>query len=236
MTLVRRSLGEGGNMLTRAAVLCLMLGATTVVIANARRSETAVTRTSFASFPMSIGGWQATVDPPLEDDILKVLGVDDYLSRIYYRPDAAVGLFMGFYGSQRQGDTIHSPLNCLPGAGWEPVHQGRLTIANADPSTSLGAGGAGRDITVNRYIVQKGLERQLVLYWYQSHGRVVASEYWSRAFLINDAIRLNRTDGSLVRVIAPIPVNADDDGAAAEQLAEEFVRVIFPQLSAYLPN
>jgi EpsI family protein len=215
-------------MLSRAAVLCLMLGATSVVLANARGSETPVARTSFASFPMSIGGWQATVDPPLEDDILKVLGVDDYLSRIYYRPGAAVGLFMGFYGSQRQGDTIHSPLNCLPGAGWEPVRQGRLTIANAD--------GAGRDITVNRYIVQKGIERQLVLYWYQSHGRVVASEYWSRAFLINDAIRLNRTDGSLVRVIAPIPVNADDDGAAAEKLAEEFVRVIFPQLSAYLPN
>jgi EpsI family protein len=216
------------NMLTRAAVLCLMLGATSVVLANARGSEIAVTRTSFASFPMSIGGWQAQVDPPLEDDILKVLGVDDYLSRIYYRPGAAVGLFMGFYASQRQGDTIHSPLNCLPGAGWEPVKQGRLTIGNAD--------GAGRDITVNRYIVQKGLERQLVLYWYQSHGRVVASEYWSRAFLINDAIRLNRTDGALVRVIAPIAVSADDDGAGAEKLAEEFVRVIFPQLSMYLPN
>jgi len=215
-------------MLTRAAVLCLMLGATTVVLANARSSETTVTRTSFASFPMTIGAWQASVDPPLEDSILKVLGVDDYLSRIYYRPGAAVGFFMGYYASQRQGDTIHSPLNCLPGAGWEPVSQGRLTIADAD--------GAGRDITVNRYIVKKGLDRQLVLYWYQSHGRVVASEYWSRAFLINDAIRLNRTDGSLVRVIAPIPLNADDDGAAAEKLAEEFVRVIFPLLPTYLPN
>ena len=228
MKLVRRSLGEGGHMLTRAAVLCLMLGATTVVLANARSSETTVTRTSFASFPMTIGAWQASVDPPLEDSILKVLGVDDYLSRIYYRPGAAVGFFMGYYASQRQGDTIHSPLNCLPGAGWEPVSQGRLTIADAD--------GAGRDITVNRYIVKKGLDRQLVLYCYQSHGRVVASEYWSRAFLINDAIRLNRTDGSLVRVIAPIPLNADDDGAAAEKLAEEFVRVIFPLLPTYLPN
>lgn len=216
------------HMLTRAAVLCVMLGTTTVVLANARRSETTVTRTSFATFPMSIGAWRANVDPPLEDSILKVLGVDDYLSRIYYRPGAAVGLFMGYYASQRQGDTIHSPLNCLPGAGWEPVSQGRLTIANAD--------GAGRDITVNRYIVKKGLDRQLVLYWYQSHGRVVASEYWSRAFLINDAIRLNRTDGSLVRVIAPIPLNAEDDGAAAEKLAEEFVRVIFPLLPTYLPN
>ncbi|MBY0496303.1 MAG: EpsI family protein [Cyanobacteria bacterium] len=215
-------------MITRAIVLCVMFGTTTVLLANARKAETAVTRTSFDAFPMSLGAWQATVDPPMEEDILKVLGVDDYLSRIYYKPGAAVGLYMGYYGSQRQGDTIHSPLNCLPGAGWEPVREGRLTITNAD--------GAGRDITVNRYIVQKGLERQLVLYWYQSHGRVTASEYWSKAFLINDAIRLNRTDGALVRVIAPIPVGADDDGAAAEKLAEGFAREIFPLLPAYLPN
>jgi EpsI family protein len=84
--------------------------------------------------------------------------------------------------------------------------------------------------------VQKGLERQLVLYWYQSHGRVVASEYTSKLMLINDAIRINRTDGSLVRVIAPIAVSAEDDGAAAQQLAEDFVRVLFPQLPSYLPN
>ena len=222
------------NILTRAAVLCLMLGATTIFLANARKSEVAVTRAPFDTFPMAINGWRATVDPPLSEDILRVLGVDDYLSRVYYRDGTAVGLYMGFYGSQRQGDTIHSPMNCLPGAGWEPVQEGRLTIKNADPSTSLGAGGAGRDITVNRYVVQKGLDRQLVLYWYQSHGRVVASEYTSKMFLIHDAIRMNRTDGSLVRVIAPIPVGGDEAPAAA--LAESFVRTIFPTLSAYLPN
>jgi EpsI family protein len=217
------------NVMTRAAVLCLMLGATSVFLANARRAETVMARTTFESFPMTLQSWRAVNDPPLEEDILKVLGVDDYASRIYYKgDDKAVGLYMGYYGSQRQGDTIHSPMNCLPGAGWEPVQQGRLTIANAD--------GAGRDITVNRYVVQKGLERQLVLYWYQSRGRVVASEYWSKFFLIHDAMRSNRTDGSLVRVIAPIPVGASDNGAAAEQLAEEFVRVLFPVLPPYLPE
>jgi len=217
------------NALTRAAILCLMMGATMVFLANARRSEVPVARMSFDAFPMTLQDWRATVDPPLSEDILKVLGVDDYLSRVYYRADgAAVGLYMGFYGSQRQGDTIHSPLNCLPGAGWEPVKEGRLTINNVD--------GAGRDVTVNRYVVQKGLDRQLVLYWYQSHGRIVASEYTSKLLLINDAIRINRTDGSMVRVIAPIPVSAQDEGAAAEKLAESFVRVLFPQLPAYLPN
>jgi EpsI family protein len=215
--------------MTRAAVLCLMLAATSLFLANARKVEATIARTTFESFPMTLGPWRAVNDPPLEEDILKVLGVDDYASRIYYKgKDTAVGLYMGYYGSQRQGDTIHSPMNCLPGAGWEPVQQGRLTIANAD--------GAGRDITVNRYVVQKGLERQLVLYWYQSRGRVVASEYWSKLFLIHDAMRTNRTDGALVRVIAPIPVGAEDNGAAAEKLAEEFVRVLFPVLPPYLPE
>lgn len=214
-------------VLSRALVLCGMLLATTLFLANARRTEIPVTRQTFAAFPMSLQSWRATVDPPLEDDILKVLGVDDYLSRVYYQPGgAAVGLYMGYYGSQRQGDTIHSPLNCLPGAGWEPVQQGRLTIANV----------GGRDLLVNRYVVQKGLDRQLVLYWYQSHGRVIASEYWSRLYLIHDAMRINRTDGALVRVIAPIHHGATDNGMAAQQLAEAFVRVLFPELPPYLPN
>ena len=217
------------HILMRAIVLCLMLAATTIFLANARRTEVAVTRTAFDTFPMTIGPWKSIVDPPLDEDVLRVLGVDDYLSRVYYQPNgAALGLYMGFYGSQRQGDTIHSPLNCLPGAGWEPVAGGRLQIANAD--------GRGRDITVNRFVVQKGLERQLVLYWYQSRGRVVASEYTSKLYLIHDAIRLNRTDGSMVRVIAPIKIGAADNGASAERLAEDFVRVIFPLLHAYLPQ
>lgn len=217
------------SILTRAVAVCALLGATTVFLANARRTEVVVSRPAFATFPRDIGPWRSINEPPMDPQILKVLGVDDYVSRVYYQPNgAAVGLYMGFYGSQRQGDTIHSPLNCLPGAGWEPVSGGRLQIANAD--------GQGRDITVNRFVVQKGLERQLVLYWYQSHGRVVASEYTSKLYLIHDAIRLNRTDGSMVRVIAPIKVGAADNGASAERLAEEFTRAIFPLLPAYLPQ
>lgn len=217
------------GLLARAIVICLLLGATTVFLANARRAEVAVSRTAFASFPMDVQEWKAVNAPPLDDEILKVLGVDDYLSRIYYKPSGEhVGLYMGFYASQRQGDTIHSPLNCLPGAGWEPVSEGRLTIPNAD--------GNGREITVNRYIVQKGLDRQMVLYWYQARGRIVASEYTSKAYLINDAIRMNRTDGSMVRVIAPIDTRVEGKAAEAEQLAAHFVRAIFPLLPAYLPQ
>jgi EpsI family protein len=206
----------------------MLLGGTTVFLANARKTEIAVARSTFATFPMQIGSWRAVVDPPLEESILKVLGVDDYMSRAYYQPNGAgVGLYMGFYGSQRQGDTIHSPMNCLPGAGWEPVSEGQLQIANVD--------GAGRNITVNRYVIQKGLDRTLVLYWYHGRGRVVASEYWSKAFLIRDAIVTNRTDGSLVRVIVPLATGDDSALGPAEALAQEFVRSIFPSLGSYLP-
>jgi EpsI family protein len=217
------------SYLSRAAVLCLLLGCTAIFLANARRAEVPQQRALLEGVPLAFDSWQGTVAPPMEPAILKVLGVDDYISRVYYRPDqSGVGLYVGYYGSQRQGDTIHSPLNCLPGSGWEAVSEGRLTIANAD--------GAGRDITVNRYIVRKGLDRQLVLYWYQSRGRVVASEYWSKFYLVNDAIRTNRTDGALVRVVAPIAGGARENDAAAQQLAEQFVRVLFPLLPAYLPN
>lgn len=213
--------------LMRAVALFACLASAALFMANARESEAPIVRETFASFPMKIEGWEAVNDPPMEKEILAVLGVDDYLSRAYYRPDgAAIGLYMGFYGSQRQGDTIHSPLNCLPGAGWEPLSEGRKVIADA--------GGPGVDIEVNRYVVQKGLDRQLVLYWYQARGRVVASEYKSRLLLIGDAIRFNRTDGSMIRVIAPIALGSD--GADAERLATEFVLSLYPRLAGYIPS
>jgi EpsI family protein len=213
---------------TRAAMLCVLLATASVFLSNARKPEAPLARTPFSEFPMNIGTWRAVNDAPFDKEILEVLGVDDYLSRVYYKPNVAgVGLYAGYYGSQRQGDTIHSPQNCLPGAGWEPVSQGRLQVSNVD--------GAGRDITINRYIIQKGLDRQVVLYWYHGRGRVVASEYWSRALLIRDAVVTNRTNGSMVRVIVPVTRRDEGNPAPAEALAEEFVRAIFPSLDSYLP-
>ena len=89
---------------------------------------------------------------------------------------------------------------------------------------------------MNRYVIQKGIDRQLVLYWYQSHGRVVANEYWSKFYLIRDAVRLNRTDAALVRVIVPMPSNLEAGESKAEEQAIEFVRSMFPLLSTYLPS
>ena len=168
--------------------------------------------------------------PPFSDSALAVLGLNDYLIRNYVAPDrSSVNLYIGYWASQRQGDTIHSPLNCLPGAGWEPLSQTIITVPDSrTPSAGL--------LPVNRVVVQKGLDRDLVLYWYQSHGRIIASEYWSRFHLVVDAVHMNRTDGAIVRVVAQIP----DDTREAEQVAEThavtFIKVLLPQLGPYLPE
>jgi len=166
----------------------------------------------------------------MEDRILAILGVDDYLNRVYVSPErAGVALYVGYYNSQRQGDSIHSPMNCLPGAGWEPLSRSFVKI----PVT---VAGDTKEIDANRYVIQKGLDRQVVLYWYQSHGRTVASEYWSKFYLIRDALRLNRTDAALVRVIVPIVPNQDGAETTAETQATDFIGSMFPVLSNYLPS
>jgi EpsI family protein len=179
---------------------------------------------------MHVGEWTGVQGPPFSKEVLDVLRADDYLTRSYYTPEhAAIGLYIGFWKSQRQGDTIHSPLNCLPGAGWEPVSQATVKLADLTGVASPGA-------TVNRVVIQKGLDRQLVFYWYQSHGRIVGSEYWSKYYLVADAVRMNRTDGAIVRVIAPVA----QDTAAAERQAEHqavtFIKGLLPQLDAFFPR
>ena len=184
-------------MITRIGILgvCLLLGA--AVIAKASRTEEVPPRAPFAEFPFQHGAWQGQNTEPFTEEILKVLGADDYLSRFYRQQNTYVGLYIGYYKSQRQGDTIHSPLNCLPGAGWQPLSKSYLPITVVDHA------GVPQEIVVNRYVIEKGLEQQVVLYWYQSHGRVIANEYRSKIFMVYDAARLNRSDAALVRVTSP---------------------------------
>jgi len=215
-------------MLARAIIVFICLAGGAGVIGKAQRYETVPARRPFALFPMQMGEWKGVQEPPLEPRVLELLGVNDYLTRAYFRPDkAGVGLYIGYWESQRQGDTIHSPLNCLPGSGWNPIS--KVTIQVPD-------GIGDEQIAVNRYVVEKGLDKALILYWYQSHGRVTANEYWSRLFLIRDAVRLNRTDGSIVRVIAAVPSGVQNGEAVAERTAADFVKALFPLLSTYLPS
>jgi EpsI family protein len=215
-------------MLKRTVFVAFILAGTTAYLSHASRVEAVAARQPLSSFPMRIDGWEGQPAPEFDARVMAVLGVDEFVNRIYRRSAALAELYIGYYQSQRQGDSIHSPLNCLPGAGWQPIDSRRIAIDVPDVRNAT-------PITVNRVLIQKGDDRQAVLYWYQSHGRVVASEYWSKLYLIADAVRLNRTDAALVRVIAPVDRH-DGSEQAAEQQAVAFVRAMFPLLDGYLPN
>ena len=226
-------------MTARAVALSLCLLAGSFLIGRASDTERVPPRESLAAFPMEVGTWRGQQAPRFDQQVMTVLGVDEYLNRAYYTPRGqAVGLYIGYYQSQREGDTVHSPLNCLPGAGWEPIRKERIAIdvpvdAGPDPP---GTAAARRTIVVNRITIQKGLDRQIVLYWYQAHGRVVASEYWGKIYAVVDAIRLNRTDGAMVRLIAGVNPSDPASEADAGQLSVEFAKAIFPLLGRYLPG
>jgi EpsI family protein len=212
-------------MMKRIAILsvCLLLGA--VYVATASKTERVPPRNALSAFPFLVSEWRGQSAPDFDAEILSVLGVDEYLNRVYTAAEGTpIGLYIGYYESQRQGDTIHSPMNCLPGSGWEPVSRTYIDIPIK--------GGLQPTITVNRYLIRKGLDEQVVLYWYQSHGRAIANEYRSKLFMVYDAVRLNRTDAALVRVVSPKIGNEQ----VSESRAIEFVRAIYPLLGRYIPS
>lgn len=173
------------------------------------------------SLPLTFGAWTGQAEAPLDAESLSVLHVDDYVLRTYTKGPDAAELYVGYYATQQQGGTMHSPLNCLPGSGWDSVSKRREQVALGD----------GSSIDLNHYVVQKGLDERLVLYWYQSHGRSVASEYLSRAYLVWDSLRIHRSDGAIVRVVTPI-----EDDARADATATSFVRAMAPALLRTMPR
>ncbi len=216
-------------MVIRALIVFVAFVTASGVIARAQKTEPVPPRHALATFPQSIDGLRGRDDAPLTEKELAVLGADDYLMRTYFGTDRAVGLYVGYWESQKRGDTVHSPLNCLPGSGWEPVSHEFLSV-------NVRRGSSETPVPMNRYVIQKGLDRQLVLYWYQSHGRVVASEYWGKFHLVMDAVRHGRSDTAIIRVIAPI----SGSDAAAERLAErsavDFAKQAFSLLDGYIPT
>jgi EpsI family protein len=173
--------------------------------------------------PSVLDSWQGD-DVPLEADIVTATGVDDYLNRYYRSSAAVINLYIAYYRSQRPGHAIHSPMNCLPGGGWQPVKVDRISLDETP--------GASR--TVNMVIIEKGGRRQLVLYWYQTVDRVTASEYWSKFLLVTDAFRLGRTDIALVRVVTPIDARDADGESTALQQALPFANRVLPVLDDQL--
>ncbi len=190
------------------------------------REEDPLELRPLSELPAQIGDWQLVREGTIEQEILDVLKADDVLNRIYRSADsrARASLYVAFFKSQRTGAAPHSPKNCIPGSGWLPT---------ASAIVSLPVSGRPEPISVNRYVITKGDEKSVVLYWYQSRDRVIASEYTARFYLIADAIRYNRTDTALVRVIVPV-LQGDED--AAMRAASRFAHDSFPHISALLPD
>jgi exosortase D (VPLPA-CTERM-specific) len=229
---LERPANAGQGVVLRAGVVACCLVGAALGLQALTRTEVTPLREPLESLPLQLGSWAGGNAGRFSRDVEAVLGVDEYLVRGYAAPGRpGVSLYVGYYASQRQGQTMHSPMNCMPGTGWEPTLRRRVALQAPGP-----AGSPVRAVEVNRLVVQKGLDRLLVLYWYQGHGRIVASEYWGKIYTVVDAIRLNRTDGALVRIIAPIDTRIPGAEQQAEQAALDFASQLLIVLGRYLPD
>ena len=204
-------------------LLVLILVAGALVNTWSYLGEAHVDRRELKTFPEAIGTWQkAGNDQVIDDETLKVLRASDHLSRDFRKSDGqTANLYVGYYATQRSGATYHSPLNCLPGSGWTLSEPAKAKVALPDGTTFV----------ANKYVIQNGDSRSLMLYWYQGRGRNVASEYWGKVYTVLDSVRLRRSDGALVRVTVPIRQSE----AAAEQAAIEFASAASTVLPDFVP-
>lgn len=202
-----------------------ILAATALLLHARPNADRNPPREALAQFPDSIAGLTGA-DQAIDQETLDVLGSGEFLSRIYAGSSRAmpIGLFIGYFPTQRTGQTIHSPRHCLPGAGWTFESSSYVDLTDAE----------NRPHRVGEYIVANGNRKQFVIYWYEAHGRSVAGEYAAKFYLVADAIRMNRTDGALVRVITPI--DPGEGVADARFRAEAFTRQLAPLLPRFIPK
>lgn len=209
----------------RFTVTALLLMGTALLLARRSGSEVIPTRAPLASFPLEMQGWNSTT-LELDRETREVLGPGDFLLRQYSsetRP-RPVTLFIAYFATQSTGDAIHSPKNCLPGSGWAPVQADRIEV-NVPGHSPFSA---------NRYVIAKGEQRELVLYWYWAHDRGVASEYAAKFYLVEDSIRMHRSDGSLIRLSTPLARGESIE--SAQNLLLSFAGNIVPLINTYVPK
>ncbi|MFZ0799390.1 MAG: exosortase C-terminal domain/associated protein EpsI [Terriglobales bacterium] len=211
----------------RFGIAAVLMLATALVLQAHSRTEYFPPRASLSAMPLQIDGWAGS-DEALDQQTLDILGPGEFLVRDYENasplPQPWINLYIAYFPSQKAGDTIHSPNHCLPGAGWVPTSREIVQITRPD----------GSSFPANRYVVAKGEDRQLVLYWFQAHGRAVASEYWAKYYLVADSVRMNRSDGALVRLMTPMLNDESPDAAEVRlmKLGSQFL----PMLDTYIPR
>ncbi len=214
----RKSVGPARDRKPFYACLLLLLATLCASSFTTNRVEVIPTRSRFVTFPTNIGDWDghpSLLDPQVE----RSLALDDYLLSDFTNDGNVVNLYVAYYASQH-GGKYHSPLVCIPGDGWSISTFRRISY--------------GTDHPVNRALIERNGVRQLVYYWYQERGRQIASEYWSRWYLLYDAVAMDRSDGALVRLITPI--ESDESDEHADHRLREFIRALEPALNGFLPS
>ncbi|MBZ2183725.1 MAG: EpsI family protein [Bryobacter sp.] len=209
------------------AILSLVLAGQTAAYHKFTRVEKVAAAPPLVGMPAQLGNWVKTQEGYVDAATQEVLRADDTLSRTYANPQlgAAATLFVAAFRSQRHGAAPHSPKNCLPGSGWTPIVNDRILVRLNDRP---------EPIEVNRYLIQRAESQSLVLYWYQSRNRAVASEYKAKLYTMVDAVKDNRTDTALVRVVIGLGPNADRE--EVQRAAEDFVRAFYTPLKQFLPS
>ena len=207
-------------------LLVALVAAGVVINLWERAGEARVARRPLREIPSQLGAWrQQGADVRFDAATEAVLRADDYVLRDYVLPDGRFGsLYVGYYATQRSGATYHSPLNCLPGTGWTMSDPATIRITPAAEGLA--------PFEANRYIVQNGDNRQLLVYWYQGRGRAVASEYWDKVYTVIDSARRRRSDGAMVRVMVPVGRSE----TAALEAAVDLATQAAPLLSGFVPN
>ena len=210
-------------MRRRIMTITLILAATWAGRAWWERNNVLPPAPQMQRVPRQLGQWRSVRDSELPLEVRRVLRADSVLLRDYeLTPESQVQLFVAYYRTQHAGESMHSPRNCLPGSGWQPISQSLVKLDL----------GKGTQEWVNRYVVERDGQRLLVVYWYQEHDRTVADEYLGKTYLMWDSIRWRRRDGAIVRTSVPL-WNGLSEEQGLRQLAT-FIRMAAPEIRSVL--
>jgi len=217
-----KKLGKHFYIATALLIVAIFL------VQNVSGGKSVSLQKNIENFGSQIGSWKGEPHQPFEPKIIDILRVDDYVNRIYFNEAGEwISLYIGYFRDQKEGETIHSPRNCMPGSGWN-FTQNQVVTFDIEGKYPI-------KLQALRSILVSGKERRLTYYWYQSRGRFLTSEYWHKIYLVLDAIRYNRTDGALVRVLAPLPEEEDIDKIDAQ--VKDFILKFTPILQhEYFPS
>jgi EpsI family protein len=206
----------------RKIIPAVVFGVGCILMLSVQAQRSLALQAPLSAIPDPVPGY-TTQDMVIDEAEARVAGMTSYVNRVFLDGERQVfGLYVGFYDSQSQGKTVHSPKNCLPGAGWEAMDASRREI-----TTSSGTG------EINRYVIANEQQKALVYYWYQGRGRVAANEYLVKWDLLRDAATRRRTDEALVRLV--IPITPDMTEAQADELAHRAASQLIPTLDGFLP-